>query len=86
MLTGEEGPERVTGRWVTASFFRTLGIRPAAGRFFTEEEDRPGGPPVLVLSHELWLRRYGGATLWTKAVVIAELTAAFRTYRHFCYC
>ncbi|HWS90362.1 MAG TPA: ABC transporter permease [Pyrinomonadaceae bacterium] len=60
VLTGEEGPERVTGRWVTASFFRTLGVRPAAGRFFTEEEDRPGGPPLLVLSHGLWLRRYGG--------------------------
>ncbi|MFL6337299.1 MAG: ADOP family duplicated permease [Pyrinomonadaceae bacterium] len=60
VLTGDEGPERVTGRYVTASFFRTLGVRPAAGRFFTEEEDRPGGAPLIVLSHELWLRRYGG--------------------------
>ncbi|HEX8115933.1 MAG TPA: ABC transporter permease, partial [Pyrinomonadaceae bacterium] len=60
VLTGDEGPERVTGRYVTASFFRTLGVRPAAGRFFTEEEDRPGGEPLIVLSHELWLRRYGG--------------------------
>ena len=60
VLTGEEGPERVTGRLVTASFFRTLGVRPAAGRFFTEEEDRPGGGRLIVLSHGLWLRRYGG--------------------------
>ncbi|HEX8149758.1 MAG TPA: ABC transporter permease [Pyrinomonadaceae bacterium] len=60
VLTGDEGPERVTGRYVTASFFPVLGVRPAAGRFFTEEEDRPGGPPLLVLGHELWLRRYGG--------------------------
>jgi putative ABC transport system permease protein len=60
VLTGDEGPERVTGRFVTASFFRTLGVRPAAGRFFTEEEDRPGGERLIVLGHDLWLRRYGG--------------------------
>jgi putative ABC transport system permease protein len=60
VLTGDGEPERVTGRFVTAGFFRTLGVRPAAGRFFTEEEDRPGGARLLVLSHGLWLRRYGG--------------------------
>jgi putative ABC transport system permease protein len=60
VLTGDGEPERVTGRLVTASFFRTLGIRPAAGRFFTEEEDRPGGGRLIVLSHDLWQRRYGG--------------------------
>jgi putative ABC transport system permease protein len=60
VLTGDGEPERVIGRFVTASFFRTLGVRPAAGRFFTEEEDRPGGGRLLVLGHELWQRRYGG--------------------------
>jgi putative ABC transport system permease protein len=60
VLTGDGEPERVIGRMVTASFFRTLGIRPAAGRFFTEEEDRPGGARVMVIGHGLWLRRYGG--------------------------
>jgi putative ABC transport system permease protein len=60
VLTGDGEPERVTGRHVTASFFRTLGVRPAAGRFFTEEEDRPGGERLIVLGHELWQRRYGG--------------------------
>src|SRR5215208_4826468 len=60
VLTGDGEPERVTGRFVTAGFFRTLGVRPAAGRFFTEEEDRPGGERMMVLSHDLWQRRYGG--------------------------
>src|SRR5215212_1511018 len=60
VLTGDGEPERVTGRLVTASFFRTLGVRPAAGRFFTEEEDKPGGERLIVLSHDLWQRRYGG--------------------------
>lgn len=60
VLTGDGEPERVTGRHVTASFFRTLGVRPAAGRFFTEEDDRPAGERLFVISHGLWLRRYGG--------------------------
>jgi predicted permease len=60
VLTGDGGPERVTGRLVTASFFKTLGVRPAAGRFFTEEEDRPGGGRLMVIGHGLWQRRYGG--------------------------
>jgi putative ABC transport system permease protein len=60
VLTGDGEPERVTGRFVTASFFPMLGIRPAAGRFFTAEDDRPGGARLIVLGHDLWLRRYGG--------------------------
>ncbi|HEX8501478.1 MAG TPA: ABC transporter permease [Pyrinomonadaceae bacterium] len=59
VLTGGGEPERVTGRWVTASFFPTLGVRPRAGRFFGEEEDRPGAERVLVLGHALWRRRFG---------------------------
>src|SRR5215212_2451965 len=60
VLTGDGEPERVTGRMVTASFFPVLGVRPAAGRFFTEGEDRPGGERLMVLGHGLWQRRYGG--------------------------
>jgi len=60
VMTGGGEPERVTGRMVTASFFPTLGVRPQVGRFFTEAEDRPGGEPVMVLSHGLWQRRFGG--------------------------
>ncbi len=58
-LTGSQDPERVSSAKVTASFLPTLGVRPAVGRNFKEEEDRPGGPAVAILSDALWRRRYG---------------------------
>jgi putative ABC transport system permease protein len=59
-LTGGGEPERVTSGLATSSFFTLLGVRPIAGRLFLPEEDRPGGPPVVILSEALWKRRYGG--------------------------
>ncbi|MGD8321415.1 MAG: ABC transporter permease, partial [Gemmatimonadota bacterium] len=57
---GGEG-ERITGMQVTPSYFDVMGVRPALGRFFTEEEDRPGGDPtVVVLDHDFWRARLGG--------------------------
>jgi len=58
-LTGSQDPERVSSAYVTASFLPTLGIRPAVGRNVSEQEDRPGGQPVAILSDALWRRRYG---------------------------
>jgi putative ABC transport system permease protein len=57
-LTGSGEPERITGGVATTSFFSLLGVRPALGRLFLPEEDRPGGPPVVVLSHSLWEHRF----------------------------
>ena len=59
-LAGEGAPERVVGGRVTPSFFRVLRVQPTLGRTFTEEEARPGAESVVVLSQELWTRRYGG--------------------------
>ena len=59
-LTGEGEPERIQAGQVTASLFTTLRVRAAQGRLFTADEDKPGGPPVVVLSHGLWQRRFGG--------------------------
>ncbi len=59
-LTGGGDPIRIGTGAVTANTFETLGARPLLGRGFTEEEDRPGGPPVAVLSFGLWQSRYGG--------------------------
>ncbi|MEK6285158.1 MAG: ABC transporter permease [Acidobacteriota bacterium] len=60
VLTGDGEPERVIGRWVTASFFPTLGVRPQLGRFFDEVEDKAGAERVMVISYGLWQRRFGG--------------------------
>jgi predicted permease len=49
------------GQVVTANFFDVLGVRAALGRTFLPEEDEgPGGQPVLVLSHGFWKRNFGG--------------------------
>lgn len=58
-LTDREPPEQVLGRGVTANFFSVLGVRPVLGRVFTEEEDRTEAP-IVMLSHQLWRRRYQG--------------------------
>jgi putative ABC transport system permease protein len=59
-LTGGGEPVRVGIAEITANTFATLGARPQLGRGFTEEEDRPGGPPVVVLGFGLWQSRFGG--------------------------
>jgi len=59
-LVGWGEPERLRGTAVMASYLATLGIKPALGRIFLEDEDRPGGPAVAIVSHDLWQRRFGG--------------------------
>lgn len=56
---GGEQPRRVTGAFATAELFDALDVQPASGRWYTEEEDQPGSS-VVVLSHELWTRAFGG--------------------------
>ena len=54
--------EEVRGSVVSAEFLTLLGIRPAAGRLFTAEQDRvPGAHPVALISYALWRSRFGGA-------------------------
>jgi putative ABC transport system permease protein len=57
-LTGKDEPERLAGRGVSAEFFDVLGVKPALGRSFAADEDRPGANPVCVISHGLWQRRF----------------------------
>ena len=59
-LTEGNEAERLTGARVSASFFRTLGVRPAFGRDFRADEDVANVPRVVILSHALWERRFGG--------------------------
>ena len=58
-VSGETEPEHLVSAAVSAGFFRVLGVVPARGRAFTEEEDRPNGPCAVVLTDGLWRRRYG---------------------------
>ena len=58
-LSGDGEPEQVKAIHVSMEFFSLFGVRPALGRTFNVEEDRPGGPRVAVLSYGLWKRRFG---------------------------
>ena len=60
-LSGDAGgpPEAVTGALIEPEAFRLLGVSPQLGRLITHEEDRPGGPGVMLISHELWQKRFG---------------------------
>ncbi len=53
------GARRVAATVADARLFPVLGARPALGRFYSEVEDRRGGPPVAVLGHELWTTAFG---------------------------
>ena len=60
-LVAEGGePERLTAYVVTPNLFDLLGASPAVGRSFGGDDGAPGAPRVVVLSHALWLRRFGG--------------------------
>lgn len=60
-LTGDGEAERLDGAAMTSNFLDLLGVQPAAGRPFLEEECLPGASPVVMLSHSLWMRRFGGS-------------------------
>ncbi len=59
-LTSGDETAYVRQQRVSSGFFRVLGVPPALGREFTSDEDQPGGPSVVVLSHSLWARVLGG--------------------------
>ena len=80
------GPERVTGAVVSWDTFDMLGVAPALGRAFRQEEDAPGKDGVVVLSHGMWQSRFGGdpAVLGksivmsgTPAIVVGVMPADF---------
>lgn len=59
-LTGVGEAERIVTGQVSADLFAALRANPALGRLFTNDEDKPGAAPVVVLSYPLWQRRFGG--------------------------
>ncbi|MBY0496988.1 MAG: ABC transporter permease [Cyanobacteria bacterium] len=61
-LTGRGDPEPIRVTATTPSLAQVLGVAPVVGRWFTDEEGRPGGPAVVVLSHGFWTRKFGRDT------------------------
>lgn len=61
-LGGQDGAERIYGATVSANYFSVLGTTPLLGRLLTDDDDSgaPGDHPVMVISYELWQRRFGG--------------------------
>ena len=59
LLRGTDGAQNVLVAHVSEGFFRVLGARPLLGRAFTADEERPGGPRVVVLKHATWQTRFG---------------------------
>ena len=57
-VSGAGDPERVSAALASKEFLPALGIKPIVGRNFLPEEDRPGGPPAVLISHALWQRRF----------------------------
>ncbi|HEX5876312.1 MAG TPA: ABC transporter permease, partial [Pyrinomonadaceae bacterium] len=85
IVTEGGDPERLIGAAVNADYFPLLRVKPVLGRVFTREEDKAGAPQVVLLSHGLWQRRYGGdpgiigreINLGGKTTVIGIMPAGF---------
>ena len=60
ILSGAGEPEYLAMAFVSRPFATVLGLKPLAGRWFSEEEARQGGPPAVVFGEALWRRRFGG--------------------------
>src|SRR5205807_10356163 len=72
--TGGDRPEQLKGIRVSAGFFPVFGARLAAGRTFSTEEDRPGGPALVVVSGGLWRRRFGAdPSLVRKSIALGDV-------------
>jgi predicted permease len=59
-MTGRGDPEQVVGLFASAELLSVLGVEPVLGRNFTADEDRPGGEPVVLISHRFWQRQFNG--------------------------
>src|SRR5271165_4341671 len=60
-LTGMGNAERLKANMVSATFFPILGVKPIAGRLFTEQEDQVGAAAVALISEGLWKRKFGSS-------------------------
>lgn len=59
-LQGDEDAVRIDAGLVTGNYFEVMGLSPVLGRLTKPSDDGPGVPPVMVLTHEYWMKRFGG--------------------------
>jgi len=59
-LVGEDDAIRINVGLVTGNFFNVMGLSAVAGRLLNDRDDGTGVPPVMVLTHEFWMKRFGG--------------------------
>jgi macrolide transport system ATP-binding/permease protein len=77
----QESPRSVMGEFVSGNYFQVFGLRPRAGRLFSDADDVTGAPIAAVMSYQTWKNNYAGdasvvgSTFWinTKAVTIAGI-------------
>ncbi|MGH7502887.1 MAG: ADOP family duplicated permease [Longimicrobiales bacterium] len=60
IFRGDEGAARITVGLVTGNYFEVMGLAPVLGRLTGPGDDGAGAPPVMVLTHDYWMRRFGG--------------------------
>ena len=58
-LRGEHDAVRLSGGLVTGNYFEVMGLSPILGRLTTPLDDGPGVPPVMILTRDFWIRRFG---------------------------
>src|SRR5262245_2380325 len=89
-LIGAGEPERVNGRYVSADFCAVFDLKPVIGSALAPSEDEPNVTPVVLISHDLWQRKFGGAQdVLSKAItlddksysIIGVLPADFTLFR-----
>lgn len=76
-LTEVEFPETLKAARVSADYFRLFGAQVAIGRAFSRQEDEPGGPHAVVISHSLWRRRFGS----NSALVGRTISLEYEPYK-----
>jgi putative ABC transport system permease protein len=74
LASRDSEPERFLGALTDAGFFTVLGVQPALGRVFTEQETQPGNDGAVLLSWSVWQQRFGG----DKSIVGRELDINLR--------
>ena len=59
-LQEKDKSTRIDAGLVTGNYFSVMGLTPVLGRAFRDEDDGPGAAPVMMLTHEYWMKRFGG--------------------------